>query len=201
MTTIKLPLKPRHRRLFSRCNPDRCVISTALTEKYGGHWRVGYGTARRTGFFTGVTLRMGTDAGEAAYDHDNGRNVAGRTVTLYGNPGLTLEEQAAARKKAQEDKRIKARGKAEAARKAAAAKQARAAAEAGKRASAPPARGARPDRLEQKAAAPGFWAMLWNPSAAAQQAGPQPQPQRRRMYASPGAAERARQEAARAPGR
>jgi hypothetical protein len=182
MAKVKLKLKSKHRRMFSKYNPDRCVVSTALTETYGGHWRVGYGTARRTGFFTGVTLRMGTDAGYAAYDHDNGRNVAGRTVTLYGKPGPTLEEQAAAKKKAAEDRRAKAREKAGAARKATAQKQARTA-----------AAGSRKQPAAAKPDAPGFWEMLWNPSAATQQAAPQPQ--RLRTYTSPGAAERARREA------
>ena len=172
MARVKLKLRSRHRKMLSRYSTTRCIVSTALHDTYGGDWVVGYGTARRKGFFSGITLRMGMSAQNAAYDHDHGESAAGRTVTLYGNPGPTLEEK-----------------------RAAAAKKKRAAAKAPAVPRKAPARtpAARPARTGK----PGFWAALWNPSAAAQQR-PAQQPQRRPaqiVARTPAAAERARREA------
>jgi hypothetical protein len=171
MAKIRLKLSPRHQRWGTRYNTNACTVSRALRETYGGSWKVGYGTARKGGFFSATVLRMGLDAQEAAWTHDEGRRVGSRTVTLYGNPGPTLEEQAAARKKAAAERKA-------AARKRAAARDA-------------------PVGRPAPAARPGIWAMLWNPPAAARQAAPQVQAAPRTgMYRTPAAAERARKAAA-----
>jgi hypothetical protein len=115
MAKIKLKIKPGDQKPFTRYDPYDCSGATASKRVFGGKAAWGGSTAR----IRGRLYRLGSDARQVPVIHDSGGRVGTRTVTLYGPPIQTLEEQAEAAQKARD-----ARKQARAGRKAKAREQA-----------------------------------------------------------------------------
>lgn len=101
MGRIRLKIKAGDQKWGTRYNSRRCSGATASVRAFGGTARWGGSTA----VINGRRYRLGSDARQVPALHDAGDRVGTRTVTLYGAPIQTLEEQAEAARKARTTRR------------------------------------------------------------------------------------------------